>query len=180
MKVKQQSCSQSQYLFSPVYRHSMCRGRWIFSQKRIAFCRANNTINSKFLCTKRGAMPCSNGFPIMAHRNYSEAMKAIDQLLVAGGPEFWRIPACSTINRSPHTGTMRLHWQCMYPKIKVDADRIFLQDSNLYTSAGLTADIDLSLYLLSNDAGPEVSLNVAKRRWSSCSGVASNRSSALT
>jgi transcriptional regulator GlxA family with amidase domain len=61
------------------------------------------------------------------------------------------------------------HWNdapalaVMFPKIKVDADRIFLQDGNLYTSAGVTAGIDLSLYLLSNDFGPEVSLNVAKR-----------------
>lgn len=61
------------------------------------------------------------------------------------------------------------HWNdapalaVMFPEIKVDADRIFLQDGNLYTSAGVTAGIDLSLYLLSNDCGPEVSLNVAKR-----------------
>ena len=73
-----------------------------------------------------------------------------------------------------HTGLLddkqvTTHWNdapalaVMYPKIKVGADRIFLQVGNLYTSAGLTAGIDLSLYLLSNDAGPEVSLNIAKR-----------------
>jgi transcriptional regulator GlxA family with amidase domain len=61
------------------------------------------------------------------------------------------------------------HWNdapalaVMFPQVKVDADRIFLQDENLYTSAGVTAGIDLSLYLLSQDCGPEVSLNVAKR-----------------
>ncbi|WP_076594160.1 GlxA family transcriptional regulator [Herminiimonas arsenitoxidans] len=65
--------------------------------------------------------------------------------------------------------TVTTHWNDaatlarMFPKTKVDTDRIFLQDGNLYTSAGVTAGIDLSLYLLSNDYGAEVSLNVAKR-----------------
>lgn len=51
----------------------------------------------------------------------------------------------------------------LFPQAQVDADRIFLQDGNLFTSAGVTAGIDLSLYLLSIDSGAEVSLNVAKR-----------------
>ncbi|AOB32265.1 AraC family transcriptional regulator [Bordetella sp. H567] len=49
------------------------------------------------------------------------------------------------------------------PTAKVEFDRIFIQDGNLYTSAGVTAGIDLSLYLLAQDHGPEVALNVAKR-----------------
>lgn len=61
------------------------------------------------------------------------------------------------------------HWNdapaltAMFPQISVDADRIFVQDGNLYTSAGVTAGIDLSLYLLSAECGTEVALNVAKR-----------------
>jgi transcriptional regulator GlxA family with amidase domain len=73
-----------------------------------------------------------------------------------------------------HAGLLRnkrvtTHWNdapqlaATFTDTHVDADRIFLQDGNLYTSAGVTAGIDLSLYLLSNDYGPEVSLNVAKR-----------------
>jgi transcriptional regulator GlxA family with amidase domain len=50
-----------------------------------------------------------------------------------------------------------------FEKTRVDLDRIYLKDGNLYTSAGVTAGIDLSLYLLSEDYGAEVSLNVAKR-----------------
>jgi transcriptional regulator GlxA family with amidase domain len=46
---------------------------------------------------------------------------------------------------------------------RVEFDRIFIQDGNLYTSAGVTAGIDLSLYLLAQDHGPEIALNVAKR-----------------
>lgn len=65
--------------------------------------------------------------------------------------------------------TVTTHWNDvgtlarMFPKTRVDADRIFLRDGNLYTSAGVTAGIDMSLYLLSKDCGPEMSLNVAKR-----------------
>ncbi|HTK00101.1 MAG TPA: GlxA family transcriptional regulator [Bordetella sp.] len=49
------------------------------------------------------------------------------------------------------------------PTANVEFDRIFIQDGNLFTSAGVTAGIDLSLYLLAQDHGPEVALNVAKR-----------------
>jgi transcriptional regulator GlxA family with amidase domain len=49
------------------------------------------------------------------------------------------------------------------PTTCVEPDRLFIQDGSLYTSAGVTAGIDLSLYLLSRDHGPEVALNVAKR-----------------
>ena len=61
------------------------------------------------------------------------------------------------------------HWNdsaalaAMFPAARVDADRLYVQDANLYTSAGVTAGIDLSLYLLAQDHGPEVALSVAKR-----------------
>ena len=65
--------------------------------------------------------------------------------------------------------TVTTHWNDaaaladMFPQARVDADRIFLQDEQLVTSAGVTAGIDLSLFLLSTDCGPEVSLHVARR-----------------
>ena len=49
------------------------------------------------------------------------------------------------------------------PSTQVDADRLYVQDGELFTSAGVTAGIDLSLYLLARDHGPEVALSVAKR-----------------
>jgi transcriptional regulator GlxA family with amidase domain len=65
--------------------------------------------------------------------------------------------------------TVTTHWNdaaalaAMCPTSNVELDRIFIQDGDLYTSAGVTAGIDLSLYLLAQDHGPEVALNVAKR-----------------
>ncbi|MNR00437.1 HTH-type transcriptional regulator CdhR [compost metagenome] len=61
------------------------------------------------------------------------------------------------------------HWNdaqslaARYPALRVEADRLYVQDGRLHTSAGVTAGIDLSLYLLAQDHGPEVALNVAKR-----------------
>jgi transcriptional regulator GlxA family with amidase domain len=65
--------------------------------------------------------------------------------------------------------TVTTHWNDvavlteLCPSAQVEADRLFIQDGKLYTSAGVTAGIDLSLYLLAQDHGPEVALNVAKR-----------------
>ncbi|MCE5977612.1 GlxA family transcriptional regulator [Pseudomonas sp. JR33AA] len=49
------------------------------------------------------------------------------------------------------------------PTAEIDPDLLYVEDNELVTSAGVTAGIDLSLFLLSNDNGAEVSLNVAKR-----------------
>ena len=49
------------------------------------------------------------------------------------------------------------------PSATLEADRLYVQDGNLFTSAGVTAGIDLSLYVLSQDHGPQVALNVARR-----------------
>ena len=49
------------------------------------------------------------------------------------------------------------------PDAVLEVDRLYVQDDNLYTSAGVTAGIDLSLYVLTQDHGPQVALNVARR-----------------
>jgi hypothetical protein len=45
-----------------------------------------------------------------------------------------------------------------YPKVKVDPEPIWVQDDNFYTSAGVTAGIDLSLALLEEDHGAALAL----------------------
>lgn len=61
------------------------------------------------------------------------------------------------------------HWQnaprlaALFPKARVDFDRIYLRDGRLVTSAGVTAGIDLALALVAEDHGPQVALAVAKR-----------------
>lgn len=61
------------------------------------------------------------------------------------------------------------HWaharqlQRLYPKVKVDDDRIFVSDGNVWTSAGMTAGIDLTLALVEDDLGPEMAKGIAKK-----------------
>ena len=50
-----------------------------------------------------------------------------------------------------------------YPRIRVDADPIYIRDGNVYTSAGVTAGMDLALALVEEDLGNNVALEVARR-----------------
>jgi transcriptional regulator GlxA family with amidase domain len=49
-----------------------------------------------------------------------------------------------------------------YPAIQVQTDPIFVRDGNVYTSAGVTAGIDLALALVEEDHGRRVALGVAR------------------
>jgi transcriptional regulator GlxA family with amidase domain len=48
-----------------------------------------------------------------------------------------------------------------YPKVDVDADAIFVRSGSIWTSAGVTAGIDLALALVERDFGRELALEVA-------------------
>lgn len=49
-----------------------------------------------------------------------------------------------------------------YPDIDVNPDPIFVRDGNVYTSAGVTAGMDLSLALVEEDHGAQLALEVAR------------------
>ncbi|HPG25619.1 MAG TPA: DJ-1/PfpI family protein [Myxococcota bacterium] len=50
-----------------------------------------------------------------------------------------------------------------YPAVRVDPDPIHLRDGNVWTSAGVTAGMDLALALVEEDLGREIALEVS--RW---------------
>jgi transcriptional regulator GlxA family with amidase domain len=50
-----------------------------------------------------------------------------------------------------------------YPSATVEADQIYVQDGDLWTSAGVTAGMDLALALVEEDLGRAIALEVA--RW---------------
>lgn len=60
------------------------------------------------------------------------------------------------------------HWryaaqlQTLYPCVRVDGDRIFLSESGVWTSAGMTAGIDMVLAMIEEDLGQEVARAVAR------------------
>lgn len=61
-----------------------------------------------------------------------------------------------------------MHWahaadfRSRFPDVKVDEDRIFISDGSIWTSAGMTAGIDLVLALVDNDLGPDAAKMVAR------------------
>lgn len=102
----------------------------------------------------------------------------IDERLVTG---VRRLAAAARRTASVCTGAMLLaeaglldgrrattHWAFAatladrFPAIDVDPDPIFIRDGSLYTSAGVTAGIDLALALAEEDHGSEVVLQTAR------------------
>jgi transcriptional regulator GlxA family with amidase domain len=61
------------------------------------------------------------------------------------------------------------HWNScdllahMYPAVAVEPDPIFVRDGNVWTSAGVTAGIDMALAMVEEDLGQQVALQVARR-----------------
>ena len=101
------------------------------------------------------------------------------------GPEFleWLRNQCTRARRfgSVCTGALVLaktglldgrrattHWNwCSdlardHPLVRVDPDPIYIKDGNCYTSAGVTAGIDLSLALVEEDLGTPLALRIAQ------------------
>ncbi|UYO98006.1 DJ-1/PfpI family protein [Microbacterium sp. M28] len=50
-----------------------------------------------------------------------------------------------------------------HPDVVVDADPIFIRDGDVWTGAGLTACLDLTLALVADDLGQELALRVARQ-----------------
>lgn len=50
-----------------------------------------------------------------------------------------------------------------FPQVSLDADRIYIRDGKFWTSAGITAGIDLSLALIADDLGDTVARRVARQ-----------------
>lgn len=64
--------------------------------------------------------------------------------------------------------TVTTHWgraealARRYPGVHVEQDRIWMKDGNLYSSAGVSAGMDLALALVEEDLGVEVAVAVAR------------------
>ncbi len=60
------------------------------------------------------------------------------------------------------------HWKCIdfiegnYPKINIHSNRLFVKDRNIYTSAGMTSGMDMSLAILEELYGPILTSKVAR------------------
>ncbi len=76
---------------------------------------------------------------------------------------FWLAEAAILDGRRPVT-----HWAwcdrfaAAYPRVRLERDAIFVRDGRVWTSAGVTAGIDLALALVEHDCGRDLSLATAR------------------
>lgn len=133
----------------------------------------------------------SSGIRLLADKAWYDC-SGMDTLLVPGGPSAelapvelvdWLRLKATRVRRigSICTGAFILaqagllegrrattHWsraeklRRFYPHIDVNEDAIHTKDGSIYTSAGITAGIDLALALLEEDHGRTLALNVAR------------------
>src|SRR5205814_10678003 len=55
------------------------------------------------------------------------------------------------------------HFLSSYPEVKLEPDRIFVRDGNIWSSAGITAGIDLALAMVTEDFGDEIAQKTARQ-----------------
>jgi transcriptional regulator GlxA family with amidase domain len=145
-----------------------------------------------FTSDSGGVVAFSNGLAV-ATTAFSDIRARIDTLIVGGGlgVAARSNPLVGHIaRRSKHiarvssvcTGAFLLaeagvldgclattHWSScrrlaeLYPDVQIVGDRIFVQDGKIWTSAGVTAGIDLALAMVAADHSPELAREIA--RW---------------
>jgi transcriptional regulator GlxA family with amidase domain len=98
----------------------------------------------------------------------------VAEWIAARAPHIRRIASvCTGIYALAPTGLLdgravATHWafvddvQRRFPKLRVDGDALFHKDERFYTSAGISAGIDLALAMVEEDLGPEAALAVAR------------------
>lgn len=102
------------------------------------------------------------------------ASERASKWILSRAPRIRRIASvCTGIYGLAPTGLLdgrrvTTHWAFVqdaarrFPKLHFDPDALFIRDGSFYTSAGITAGIDLSLAMIEEDCGPRVALAVAR------------------
>lgn len=105
---------------------------------------------------------------------YNECHPALLQWLKAAASRARRFGSiCTGAFVLGHAGLLderrvTTHWHYIerlikaFPKAVVETDQIYLQDGRLITSGGVTAGIDLALWVVAQDHGKQVAVDVAK------------------
>ncbi|WP_413456968.1 GlxA family transcriptional regulator [Herbaspirillum huttiense] len=132
--------------------------------------RGHATLGQERKSAKRiDTLVVATGFAALAHRN-PEAIAWIR----SSAPKVRRV--CSICVGSfvlAEAGLLNgrkatTHWRMArqlaetYPQVRVDPAPIWMMDGNIYTSAGISAGIDLALSLVAEDLGDGLALDIAK------------------
>ena len=160
--------------------HLRAKGRPDGYLVRIAATRAGQVPSDTLMSLQAGKALDASALPHTAivvgardiHRALAEGGAIVDWV-AAAAPRLARLAAlCSGAFFLGAAGILdgkaaTTHWsvaerlQRDHPGIAVDADAIFVRAGNVWTSAGVTAGIDLALALVEEDFGKELALQVA-------------------
>jgi hypothetical protein len=77
-------------------------------------------------------------------------------------PTSWPPPACWTA-AGHHPLAALGDFQRRYPAVRLEPDKIFVQDGSLWSSAGITAGIDMALAMIGADLGEDVARRTAQQ-----------------
>jgi transcriptional regulator GlxA family with amidase domain len=104
----------------------------------------------------------------------ADSAPLVDWLRVAAGTARRTTSVCSGsffLARAGLLDGLRVatHWlmadlfERMFPQVELDREAIFVQQGSVWTSAGVSAGIDLALAMVEADSGREVAMQVARR-----------------
>jgi transcriptional regulator GlxA family with amidase domain len=144
----------------------------------------------EILAPSAGMVTSSSGLELAAG---PLGMDGLDTIIVSGGQLVWDMAAfhaivdwlktiqprrlasvCSGAFLLAEAGRLdgRLattHWESTerfrrhYPRVRLEPDRIFTRDGDMWTSAGISAGIDLALALIEDDHGPSIARRTAQQ-----------------
>lgn len=113
---------------------------------------------------------------IVAGGNLGQVEQHQERVMAWLRGDAWRRAAgvCSGAFFLAHAGLLdgrraTTHWAAaerfrqLYPRVRLDAERMFVRDGDLWTSAGISAGIDLALALVEDDLGPGIARRAAQQ-----------------
>jgi transcriptional regulator GlxA family with amidase domain len=142
---------------------------------------------------RAGRVPTTTGFSVHVDRGLEALAQADTVIVPGFDPPAWELSgAVLAALRAAHARGARLgsictgafalaeaglldgrrattHWQRTrhflkaYPQVKLEPDRIFVRDGDVWTSAGISAGIDLSLAMIAEDYGEEIAQKTARQ-----------------
>ncbi len=133
-----------------------------------------DTYEGRIIAAAPGDTPSSSGATLTSV-SFGEA-NTVDTLIVVGGEGTRAAMQCPLTYMYVLAAAGLLdgrvattHWSRsadfarQYPRVRLDADRIFTRDGKFWTSGGVTAGIDLALALIEEDLGERTAKRVAQQ-----------------
>jgi transcriptional regulator GlxA family with amidase domain len=121
---------------------------------------AGSPASIRVLAEVPGSVRSSSGVEMLARGLRSAGH--LSTLIVAGGEGVIAASRSAKLLAFVHWRRTP-HFLSTYPKVKLESDRIFVRDGDIWSSAGISAGIDLALAMATEDFGEDVSRQTARQ-----------------